>query len=436
MNTVQKRTYRKESSPAVIAEKSARVGSETPCWMADLQASRDLHVRTKEQHGFILSWFEKWRVGKGLRPGREAARRFWKEQVLVKPRANWQKDQWEEGIRWYLHWLTLVETTGGEARSLCERMRDAVRNAGARRGLALKTRKAYSGWVCRFGIWAGSRERVLDQKEGRTWLQQLITDEGKAYSTQKVALNALVFFYREVCGHEEVDLQVRFRKTEKRVPVVLSISEVLALIDRLDGVVKVAAQLQYGAGLRLKELMSLRIKDVDVDRRTVTIRGGKGDKDRVTVLPEILVPTIRAQKAAARKWYEKDRAANRPGVALPKALGRKHSRAGASWSWFWLFPSAKESRDPESGVERRHHLHGSSYNDRIGTAAQVAGIEKRVTSHALRHSFATHLLEQGVDIRTIQELLGHQDVETTEIYTHVASGVGGRGVRSPLDVCG
>ena len=170
------------------------------------------------------------------------------------------------------------------------------------------------------------------------------------------------------------------------MPVVLSTTEVLALIDRLDGAVKVAAQLQYGAGLRRGELMSLRIKDVDVDRRTVTIRGGKGDKDRVTVLPERMVPAIRAQKAVARKWYEEDRAANRPGVALPKALGRKHSRAGASWSWFWLFPSAKESRDPESGVERRHHLHGSSYNERIGTAAQTAGIEKRVRSHVLREA--------------------------------------------------
>ena len=182
--------------------------------------------------------------------------------------------------------------------------------------------------------------------------------------------------------------------------------------------------------------MSLRIKDVDVDRRTVTIRGGKGDQDRVTVLPETLVPVIRAQKALAREWYEKDRAANRPGVALPKALARKHARAGESWSWFWLFPSAKESTDPESGVVRRHHLHGSSYNDRIKNAAYAAGIEKRVCSHALRHSFATHLLEQGMDIRTIQELLGHKDVRTTEIYTHVARGVGGRGVRSPLDVCG
>ena len=320
------------------------------------------------------------------------------------------------------------------ATSLCERMRDAVRNAGARRGLAPNTRKGYGGWVCRFGVWAGTRERALDQAQARAWLQHLIMEEGVAYGTQKQALNALVFFYREVCGCEEVDLQVRFRKTERRVPVVLSVNEVLSLIGRLDGAVKLAAQLQYGAGLRLKELVSLRIKDIDMERETVTVRGGKGDVDRVTVLPSTLKEPLRQQMEAARLLYDEDRAANRPGVSLGRAaLARKHVNAGTSWTWFWLFPAERESVDPESGIQRRHHLHGGPYNEAIRRAAGKAGIAKRVTSHALRHSFATHLLERGVDIRTIQQLLGHGDVKTTEIYTHVAAGVGGAGVCSPLD---
>jgi integron integrase len=326
-----------------------------------------------------------------------------------------------------------VEENGGKATTLAERMRDATRNAGARRGLAWRTRKTYGGWVCRFGNWAGDRQRVLDPAVGSAWLQQLVSEEGIAYGTQKQALNALVFFYRDVCGYEEVELNVRFRKTERRMPVVLSTQEVLALIDRLDGATKVAAQLQYGAGLRRGELVSLRIKDVDTKRRTVTVRGGKGNKDRVTVLPECLVPVIEEQKAVAREWFDQDRAASRPGVALPGALARKHSRAGESWNWFWLFPARSESIDPNSGLKRRHHLHGSVYNEAVREGAAEAEIEKRVTSHALRHSFATHLLERGTDIRTIQELLGHADVRTTEIYTHVANGVGGAGVRSPLD---
>jgi len=253
---------------------------------------------------------------------------------------------------------------------------------------------------------------------------------------QKQALNALVFFYREVCGRDEVDLEVRLRRTERRIPVVLNVGELLALIGKLKEPYRLAAELQYGAGLRLKELVTLRIKDVDIDRGLVTVRGGKGDKDRTTVLPERLKARLTGQMAAARALYDWDRAAGRPGVALPGALARKMPKAGERWAWFWLFPAEKESTDPESRVVRRHHLHPKVYGRAIGAAAMEAGIPKRVGTHALRHSFATHLLEGGTDLRTIQELLGHGDVRTTEIYTHVATGVNGLGVRSPLDMIG
>jgi len=273
----------------------------------------------------------------------------------------------------------------------------------------------------------------MDPEVARDWLTQLVGREKMSFSTQKQALNALVFFFREVCGREEVDLEVRLRKTQKRIPVVLDVKELLALVGKLKEPYRLAAELQYGAGLRLKELVSLRIKDVDVERGLVTVRAGKGDRDRTTVLADGLKERISAQMAAARVLFEGDREAGRPGVALPGALSRKMPKAGESWPWFWLFPADKESKDPESGIVRRHYMHPKVYGRAIHDAAAAAGIPKRVGTHALRHSFATHLLEGGTDLRTIQELLGHSDVRTTEIYTHVAKGVNGLGVRSPLD---
>jgi integrase len=233
---------------------------------------------------------------------------------------------------------------------------------------------------------------------------------------------------------EEVDLGIKLRKTEPRMPVVLDVGEVLALVAKLTATWGVAAQLQYATGLRRAELMRLRIKDVDLKRRTITVRGGKGDKDRVTVFPEALVKVFELRKRALREVFDADRAAGRAGVALPGALGRRMPRAGERWEWFWWFPAEEESPDPKTGVLRRYHLHAGSYSTAISAAAQEAGIEKRVTSHALRHSFATHSLDSGVHLRTLQQLLGHADVKMTEIYTHVSDKVGAAGIRSPLDL--
>jgi integron integrase len=218
--------------------------------------------------------------------------------------------------------------------------------------------------------------------------------------------------------------------------VVLSKAETTAVLEKLEeggGCHGLAARLQYGSGLRLSELVRLRIKDVDLVRGTVTVRCGKGDKDRVTVLPRSLREELAAQVELARDVWRGDREAGLAGVWLPGALARKFSRAAETFEWFWLFPARQVSVDPECGVPRRHHLHGKVYNEAVARAARAAGIDKRVTSHALRHSFATHLLESGVDLRTIQDLLGHEDIATTEIYLHVAVGVNGLGVRSPLD---
>lgn len=198
---------------------------------------------------------------------------------------------------------------------------------------------------------------------------------------------------------------------------------------------ELAARLQYGAGLRVSELVRLRIQDVDVGRGTLTVRQGKGDKDRVTVLPKSLRDEIAKQIERAREVWKRDREAGLAGVHMPGALARKFRRAAETFEWFWLFPAKQISVDTETSTRRRHHLHGKVYNEAIKRAAKAAGIEKRVTSHALRHSFATHLLENGTDLRTIQDLLGHEDISTTEIYLHVATGANGLGVVSPLDLC-
>ena len=402
-------------------------------WGEDLAASRDLSDNEKRHYGFLLAWFESWRLRTGRPPSREVAAEFWKLQVLCKARKAWQIEQWAAAMRWYLRWLKLCQAECREVRSLAERMRDAVMRAGARRGLALRTRKSYAAWAGRFGDWAETAEAAMSEAKASDWLAWLVGKRQIGFSTQKQALNALVFFFRDVCGRQEVEFSVRLRKTPPRVPVVLTVLEILSLLEQLSGDYRLAAELQYGAGLRIGEVVSLRIKDIDRKRRQITVRAGKGDRDRVTILPESALAPLETRWATLRKIFEEDRAAGVPGVALPSALSRKMPRAGERWEWFWVFPMDHLSVDPESGIRRRHHILAKTYGEAVVRAARAAGIEKRVTSHALRHSFATHLLEGHTDLRTIQELLGHSDVRTTERYTHVAAGVGGTGVRSPLD---
>lgn len=403
------------------------------CWREDLEASRDLTALEKQHFGFLLSWFETWRIQLGLEAGRPAAVRFWREQVKAKARKDWQLERWAEAMRWHEAWLGACMKEGREARSLAERMRQAVMRTGARRGLAMRTRETYAGWIARYGEWVGSAREAMDEGRASVWLGELVERQKVAYATQKQALNALAFFFKDVCGRDEVQFNVRLRKTARRTPVVMSVKEVLAVLDKLSPEHRLLAEMQYGAGLRLSEVVRLRVQDVDRERGMVTVRGGKGDKDRTTILPKRVERSLSEKWQALRDLHVKDRAAGLPGVHLPPALERKMSRVGERWEWFWLFPAAEPSLDPESGLVRRHHVSSESYGEAVKRAAAAAGIEKRITTHVFRHSFATHLLEGGTDLRTIQELLGHEDVRTTEIYTHVATGVNGCGVRSPLD---
>lgn len=228
-------------------------------------------------------------------------------------------------------------------------------------------------------------------------------------------------------------MQVRMRKTGPRQPVILNRGELMGLIDKLEERYKTAALLQYGAGLRLKELVNLRLKDVDLERGVVTVHAGKGDKDRETVIPNCLKEALSLKMEESLRYWEEDRSKGVAGVALPCALARKMPRAGEKPGWYWLFCTDHLSQDPESKVMRRHHLHPKVYAEAIRRAADEADIRKRVTTHALRHAFATDLIRQGTDIRTLQELLGHSDVKTTEIYAHAAEIGNGMGIRSPLD---
>ncbi len=261
----------------------------------------------------------------------------------------------------------------------------------------------------------------------------LAAERNRSASSQNQAFNAILFVYKNVMHKNPGDLSQTLRaKKRVNLPVVMTQDECFRVIDTLDGIYKLMARLIYGGGLRLAECIRLRIQDVDFQRQVLTVRGGKGDKDRETLLPSSTVDELNSHLIDIRKLFEMDRENNIAGVKLPGGLNRKYPNAGNEWKWFWLFPSLKLSVDPRTGVVRRHHVLPNTLQKRIKNAVDKSGIIKNASVHTFRHSFATHLLEAGYDIRTIQELLGHSNVQTTMIYTHVAK-KNKLGIISPLD---
>jgi integron integrase len=310
----------------------------------------------------------------------------------------------------------------------------AVRLELRTRHYSRRTEQAYVAWVKRYVRYCGRRHpRELDEAEVRAYLGHLAVERKVSASTQSQALAAIQFLYRDVLRRPIGWVSgVPRAKRPVRLPVVLTRSEVRALIEQLRGAKRVMALLLYGGGLRLSECLSLRVKDIDFEMREIVVRGGKGNKDRVTMLPASVEEGLRAQLDKARALHARDLAAGGGEVELPGALARKLPDAARSWGWQWVFPAASRYRDPATGAMRRHHLHESVLQRAMHEAGIRAMLTKRATCHGLRHSFATHLLEDGYDIRTVQQLLGHKDVSTTMIYTHVLNR-GGRGVRSPAD---
>lgn len=314
--------------------------------------------------------------------------------------------------------------------NLWERIAIACRT----RQYSLSTERTYVHWAKAYASWHGRKHPAkMGADEVQAYLNHLAVEREVAPSTQKQALSALLFLYRQVLGLNMPWLEGLARpKGLPRLPAVLSQAEVRRLLDQTSGTPGLILTLLYGTGMRMMEALRLRVKDLDIERRVITIREGKGNKDRTTMLPDSLVQPTRAQLATRRKLHDIDLASGMADVELPHAFAAKCPSAGREWAWQFVFASPDYATCPRTGVIRRHHLHEVNVQRAMRRAVVAAGIHKRATVHTLRHSFATHLLEAGSDIRTVQELLGHADVSTTMVYTHVLNR-GGRGTKSPLD---
>lgn len=317
-----------------------------------------------------------------------------------------------------------------ESRGLFEVAREKIRT----RHLAFRTEQAYLHWMRRYVKFHNRRHpRDMGAPEVESFLTHLAVEAKVGASTQNQALQALLFLYRHVLGIELPWLENVTRAVRpKKLPVVLTVAEVRALLAQLDGSAWLIANILYGSGLRLLEAVRLRVKDIVVERGEIIVRDGKGAKDRVTVLPQAVVPPLRAHLAKLHLRFQQQRRLNEPGVSLPAALARKYPSASTQWGWQYVFPANELCADAYTGLPTRHHQHEKTVQRAVQIAVRKAGILQPASCHTFRHCFATHLLESGYDIRTVQELLGHADVRTTMIYTHVL-GKGAMGVKSPLD---
>ncbi len=364
--------------------------------------------------------------------------------VFVRGIEHWHWKQ-TEGGEWAPHFRVKLPTQAGATppegppsatpagvdRASCEA---ALRTALRVRHYALRTEQTYTQWARQFlGFHPATPLGDLEAGHVRRFLEHLAVGRNVTATTQNQALSALLFFFQYVLGRELGELGETVRgKRGRKLPVVLSRDEVRNLLAATEGTGALMLRLMYGGGLRLMECLRLRVKDVDLERELVNVRSGKGNKDRTVPLPRSLQAELARHRDRLRVLHEADRRENLPGVWMPDALDVKYPNAGTEFAWQWFFPGRGVSVDPRTGLRRRHHLHDNSMHLIVKAAARMAGIEKQVSCHTLRHSFATHLMEDGVDLRSIQELLGHNSVETTEIYTHVATPAARR-VHSPLD---
>lgn len=312
---------------------------------------------------------------------------------------------------------------------LAEKIHEVCRT----RHMSPRTEEAYTGWILRYLRYCKQHSRPTTEQKITSYLTQLATKGRVSESTQNQALNAINFLYIHVLEQDIGDFSQYLRAQKpRRLPVVLSIQEVMRLMSHMHGMYWTMAALMYGSGLRLFECCRLRVKDVDFDRKTITVRAGKGNKDRVVPLPTSAIEALKQQVEIARRNHNNDLAQGYGTVEMPNALHRKFKGAAKQFAWQFIFQASRVAFDKASGETRRHHIHKTAVTKAIAKAVRHSGIDKKITAHTLRHSFATHLLERGTDIRTIQDLLGHKDVSTTMIYTHVST-IGAAGVASPMD---
>lgn len=327
--------------------------------------------------------------------------------------------------------MALPSSAGASAAPrLLDQLRERIRYLH----YSLRTEQAYVHWVRAFIRFNGMRHpKQLGAPEVQAFLSWLSAERRVSVSTHRQALSAVLFLYQHVFG-QSLPWMTELERPQRKahLPVVLSVDEVRRVLNLMEGTHAVLARLLYGTGLRITEALQLRVKDLEFDRQAIVVRAGKGGKDRVVMLPAALAPALLQQVERARLLWHADQREGRGGVQMPDALERKYPRAGHSWSWFWVFPQDSHATCPRTGVVRRHHLFDQTFQRAFKRAVEQAGITRLATPHTLRHSFATHLLQAGTDIRTVQKLLGHSDVSTTMIYTHVLDVAGGA-VRSPLD---
>ncbi len=314
-----------------------------------------------------------------------------------------------------------------------KKLLDQVRDALRLKHYSLRTEETYVDWITRFILFHNKRHpKDMANAEVEAFLTHLAVDLNVAASTQNQALSALLFLYREVLKKDLAPVDSVRAKKPKRLPTVLSREEARKVIGCMSGTYQLMAKLLYGSGLRLMECVRLRVKDVDFAQHQIVVRDGKGEQDRITMLPDSLIALLQEHLQRVKQLHEQDLAQGQGAVYLPYALDRKYPNANREWGWQYVFPSDRLSQDPHTGKTRRHHMDESNLQRAVREAARLAAIAKRVSCHTFRHSFATHVLESGYDIRTVQELLGHKDVKTTMIYTHVLNR-GGLAVHSPLD---
>jgi len=413
-----------------------------PAWQEALVGIRDR--KTRESVRITVRWYLGWCKSREQKVSIASAVEFLTEMQDRKQPLDWALQQWKDSLRWFFKEARrqkfprqcpyppapeqhdpIEEIENPWEKLLVTRLRKDNR--------LLRTEQTYRGWLKRYLRWLGTRDPKEAGEGGMEgFLEHLAVKELVAFNTQRQALNALIYFYRNTLEMDLGKLNFKRARERRRLPVVLSVEEIERLLAVMKGTPSIMAQLAYGSGLRVSELVRLRVKDIDLDRRQVNVRSGKGNKDRMTTLAGVAVPFLRKHLESLQIQFDDDRQRDLPGVFLPDALARKYPNAGIQFPWQWLFPTTSLQRDPRTGIHRRHHVTDNSFQQAVSRAAKSAGLRKRVSPHVLRHSFATHLLEGGTDIRTVQDLLGHAKVETTQIYLHVMNKPG-LGVRSPLD---